>query len=106
MTIMDFVAGAKKGLEMIPLFPDKQKSLKLLNELLAADRVQGAWNQVDSLAVLQQVEKVIGDSIKVEGASGASLSLGCEKGFKVSLPHRIAFPLAVWLLEHTPEVEG
>lgn len=103
---MDFVAGAKEGLELLPLFPEKRKSLRLLNELLAADRVQNGWNRVDSLAVLQQVVEAIGDSIKVEGASGASLSLGCEKGFTVSLPHRIAFPLAVWLLEHTPEVEN
>ena len=103
MTIMDFVAGAKKGLELIPLFPEKQKGLKLLNELLAADRVQGAWTQADCLAVLLKVEKAIGDSI-VEEVGGVSPE--CEKGFKVSLPHRIAFPLAVWLLENTPEVEG
>jgi hypothetical protein len=103
MTIMDFVAGAKKGLEMIPLFPEKQKSLRLLNELLAADKLQGAWSQVEVLSVLGNVAMEIGDNLERNRRGPA---LGCEKPAGVSLPHRIAFPLAVWLLEHTPEVES
>jgi hypothetical protein len=103
MTIMDFVAGAKKGLEMIPLFPEKQKSLRLLNELLAADKLQGAWNPGEVLAVLDRVATEIGDALERNYRGPA---LGCEKPVEVSLPHRIAFPLAVWLLEHTPEVES
>lgn len=103
MTIMDFVAGAKKGLEMIPLFPEKQKSLRLLNELLAADKLQGTWGPYQTLEVLKYVAHEID---AVAAPEGTSLALGCEKPVRVSLPHRIAFPLAVWLLEHTPEVES
>lgn len=103
MTIMDFVAGAKKGLEMIPLFPEKQKSLKLLNELLAADKLQASWKVFELLEVVGRVGQEIGE---VENLRQSAPALGCEKELRVSLPHRIAFPLAVWLLEHTPEVEG